>query len=31
VAVLTELEFFHPRDVLAKVTDKPLHSLVKVQ
>ena len=31
VSVLTELEFFHPRDILAKVTDKPLHSLVKVQ
>ena len=31
VACLMELEFFNPRDVLAKVTDKELHSLVKVQ
>ena len=30
VACLMELEFFHPRDILAKVTDKALHSLVKV-
>ena len=30
VACLTELEFFHPRDVLAEVTDCKLHSLVKV-
>ena len=31
VAVLTELEFFCPRETLAEVTDVPLHSLVKVQ
>ena len=31
VACLMELEFFKPGDVLASVTDKPLHSLVKVQ
>ena len=31
VACLMELEFFHPRDVLAEVTDKELHSLVKVK
>ena len=31
VACLMELEFFHPRDILAAVTDKQLHSLVKVQ
>ena len=31
VACLMELEFFHPRDILARVTDKSLHSLVKVQ
>ena len=31
VAGLMELEFFHPRDILAEVTDKPLHSLVKVE
>lgn len=31
VACLMELEFFNPRDILAKVTDKQLHSLVKVQ
>lgn len=31
VACLMELEFFHPRDILARVTDKELHSLVKVQ
>lgn len=31
VACLMELEFFHPRDVLAPVTDKVMHSLVKVQ
>ena len=30
VACLMELEFFKPRDVLAPVTDKELHSLVKV-
>ena len=31
VACLMELEFIHPRDMLARVTDKQLHSLVKVQ
>ena len=31
IACLMELEFFDPRGVLAKVTDKQLHSLVKVQ
>ena len=31
IACLMELEFFHPRDVLARVTDKPFHSLVKVR
>ena len=31
IACLTELEFFKPRDVLAAVTDKELHSLIKVQ
>ena len=31
IACLMELEFFHPRDILAPVTDKQLHSLVKVQ
>lgn len=31
VACLMELEFFNPRGILAEVTDKPLHSLVKVQ
>ncbi len=31
IACLTELEFFYPREILAAVTDKPLHSLVKVQ
>lgn len=31
VACLMELEFFNPRDILAQVTDKRLHSLVKVQ
>ena len=31
VACLMELEFFHPRDILAPHTDKQLHSLVKVQ
>lgn len=31
IACLTELEFFNPRAVLAEVTDKELHSLVKVQ
>ena len=31
VACLMELEFFNPRGVLAEVTDKELHSLVRVQ
>ena len=31
VACLMELEVFNPRTVLAEVTDKELHSLVKVQ
>lgn len=31
LACLMELEFFHPRDILAKVTDMELHSLVKVR
>lgn len=31
VACLMELEFFNPRSILAEVTDKELHSLVKVQ
>ena len=31
VAGILELEFLHPRDILAEVTDKELHSLVKVQ
>ena len=31
IACLMELEFFHPRDIFARVTDKQLHSLVKVQ
>jgi len=31
VACLMELEFFHPREILAKVTDKQLHSLVVIQ
>ena len=31
IACLMELEFFHPRDIMAKVTDKQLHSLVKIQ
>lgn len=31
IACLMELECFKPRDVLAEVTDLPLHSLVKVQ
>ena len=31
IACLTELEFFDPRGILAKVTDKQLHSLVKVK
>ena len=31
IACLMELEFFHPREIFAKVTDKQLHSLVKVQ
>jgi adenine phosphoribosyltransferase len=30
IACLMELESFHPRDILATATDKPLHSLVKV-
>ena len=30
IACLMELEFFNPRDILAGVTDKELHSLVKV-
>lgn len=30
IACLMELEFFHPRDILAKATDCDLHSLVKV-
>ena len=30
IACLMELEFFKPRDILAGVTDKELHSLVKV-
>ncbi len=30
IAGLIELEFFNPRDVLAKVTDRPVHTLVKV-
>lgn len=31
IACLLELEFFDPRGILAKVTDKQLHSLVKVK
>ena len=31
IACLMELEFFNPRGILAKVTDKELHSLVKVK
>ena len=31
IACLMELEFFKPREVLAAVTDKQLHSLVKVK
>lgn len=31
VACLMELEFFEPRAVVARVTDKELHSLVKVK
>ena len=31
IACLMELEFFDPRGILAKVTDKQLHSLVKVK
>ena len=31
IACLMELEFFHPRDIFARVTDKQLQSLVKVQ
>ena len=30
IAGVIELEFFNPRAILAKVTDKPLHTLVKV-
>ena len=30
IATLLELEFFDPRGILAKVTDKQLHSLVKI-
>ena len=30
ISGLMELEFLHPREVLAEVTDKPLHTLVKV-
>ena len=30
IACLMELESFHPREILATVTDKELHSLVKV-
>ena len=30
IGCLMELEFFHPRDILAEVTDRELHSLVKV-
>ena len=30
IAGLIELEFLNPRAILAKVTDKPLHTLVKV-
>ena len=30
IACLMELEFFNPRDILSGVTDKELHSLVKV-
>lgn len=30
IACLMELEFFNPREIMARVTDKPLHSLVKV-
>lgn len=30
IACLMELEFFDPRGILARVTDKELHSLVKV-
>ena len=31
MSCLMELEFFNPRDILSQVTDKELHSLVKVQ
>ena len=31
IACLMELEFFDPRGILAKVTDKQLHSLVKIK
>jgi adenine phosphoribosyltransferase len=31
IACLMELEFFNPRSILAEVTDKELHSLVKIQ
>lgn len=30
IAGLIELEFFNPRAILAEVTDKPLHTLIKV-
>ncbi|MBQ9003277.1 MAG: adenine phosphoribosyltransferase [Eggerthellaceae bacterium] len=30
IGCLMELESFHPRDILAEVTDRELHSLVKV-
>ena len=30
IAGVIELEFFNPRAILAEVTDKPLHTLVKV-
>ena len=31
IACLMELEFFNPRSILAEVTDKKLHSLVKIK
>jgi len=31
IACLMELEFFNPRNILAEVTDKKLHSLVKIK
>ena len=31
IACLMELEFFNPRSILTEVTDKELHSLVKIQ